>query len=116
MPRLTTPLAITLLALSTTPAMGGGDPAAGKEKSQTCTACHGPDGNGPNTQYPRLAGQYEDYLYHSLKAYKSGDRQNPIMAGMVSSLSDQDMQDLAAWYASRQGLQTLDLDRDADAE
>lgn len=118
MQRLTsvTPLAITLLALSTTPVLAGGNPAAGKEKSQTCAACHGSDGNSTNTQYPILAGQHESYLYQALKDYKSGDRQNPIMAGMVSSLSDQDMLDLAAYYARQQGLDTADLDRDAAAE
>lgn len=116
MPRITAPVAISLLALATTPATGAGNPAAGKEKSQTCAACHGPEGNGPNTQYPRLAGQHESYLYHSLKAYKSGDRQDPVMSGMVSGLSDQDMRDLAAFYASQEGLVTVDLDRDAAAE
>lgn len=116
MPRYTTPVAIALLALAATPAMGAGNPAAGKDKSQTCAACHGEDGNGTNTQYPRLAGQHESYLYHALKAYKSGGRQNAVMAGMVSSLSDQDMQDLAAYYAAQEGLETVSLDRDAAAE
>jgi len=116
MPRLITSLAITLLTVSAPPALGAGNPAAGKDKSQSCAACHGADGNGSNTQYPRLAGQYESYLYYSLRAYKSGDRQNPVMSGMVSGLSDQDMQDLAAYYASQEGLMTLDLDRDAAAE
>lgn len=116
MPRYTASIAIALLALSATPALGAGNPAAGKEKSQSCAACHGEDGNGTNTQYPRLAGQHESYLYHSLKTYKSGERQNAVMAGMVSSLSDQDMQDLAAYFASQEGLETVDLDRDAAAE
>lgn len=116
MQRFITPLAIALLTSSANVALAAGDAAAGKQKSQSCAACHGPEGNSDNTQYPRLAGQYADYLYHSLKAYKSGARQNAIMNGMVSALSDQDMQDLAAYYASQQGLATADLDRDAAAE
>jgi cytochrome c553 len=116
MPRLTAPIAISLLALAATPALGAGNPAAGKEKSQTCAACHGPDGNGSNTQYPRLAGQHESYLYHTLKTYKSGERENAVMSGMVSGLSDQDMRDLAAYYASQKGLTTIDLKRGAAAE
>lgn len=94
---------LALLALSTS-AMAAGDPGAGREKSQSCAACHGTDGNTDNPMYPRLAGQYESYLLHALKAYKSGDRKNAIMAGMVASLSEQDMADLAAYYAQQKGL------------
>lgn len=81
-----------------------GDPAAGEEKSQTCTACHGANGNSDNPMYPRLAGQYETYLLRALVDYKSGARKNPIMNGMVAGLSKEDMQDLAAYYASQEGL------------
>jgi cytochrome c553 len=99
-----------LLLILTGAAHAGGDAAAGKEKSAVCQACHGADGNGVDPQYPKLAGQYEDYLYHSLKAYKSGERANVIMAGFVANLTEEDMQDLAAYYA---GLETqlTDLDR-----
>lgn len=79
-----------------------GDPAAGAQKSQTCASCHGENGRSENTTYPMLAGQYESYLYQALKQYKSGERQNAVMSGMVSNLSDQDMQDLAAYYATRE--------------
>lgn len=92
-----------LLAL----ALGGaqaGDAAAGKQKSQACAACHGPDGNSPSALYPHLAGQYETYLLRALKDYKSGARKNAIMAGMVAALSEQDLEDLAAYYASQKGL------------
>ncbi|MGD8644484.1 MAG: cytochrome c [Chromatiales bacterium] len=81
-----------------------GDAAAGKQKSQTCAACHGPDGNSPNPIYPHLAGQYETYLLRALKDYKSGARKNAIMTGMVAALSDDDLEDLAAYYASQTGL------------
>ncbi|MBD3618317.1 MAG: cytochrome c [Chromatiales bacterium] len=96
-------LTAALLALAGT-AQAGGDPKAGRDKSQTCQACHGADGNADNPMYPRLAGQYETYLLRALLDYKSGDRNNAIMAGMVAGLSEQDMADLAAFYASQKGL------------
>lgn len=86
-----------------------GDAVAGKEKSQTCVACHGDTGVSPTPQFPIIAGQYKDYLYKSLKDYKAGVRKNPIMAGIVAALEDQDMQDLAAFYASQEGLGTISL-------
>ena len=89
--------------------MAGGDIAAGQEKSKTCVACHGEDGMSPTAQFPVIAGQYRDYLYQSLASYKSGQRKNPIMTGIVAALSDQDMQDLAAYYASLPGLHSIDL-------
>ncbi|MDX1443736.1 MAG: c-type cytochrome [Gammaproteobacteria bacterium] len=82
---------------------GTGDAIAGKEKSASCAACHGPDGNSPNPMYPILAGQHADYLVHSLKQYKSGARTNGVMAGMVAPLSEQDMKDIAAWFATQEG-------------
>ncbi len=98
-------IAGALLALSSA-AMAGGDAAAGKSKSTTCAACHGVDGNSTIPTNPRLAGQHEDYLVQSLQAYKSGARNSPIMAGMVAPLSDQDILDLAAYFASQTGLGT----------
>ena len=88
----------------TATAMAGGDITAGKEKSQTCVACHGENGVSATAQFPVIAGQYRDYLYQSLANYKAGKRKNPIMTGIVAALSDQDMQDLAAYYASLDGL------------
>jgi cytochrome c553 len=85
------------------PALAGGNPEAGKEKAAVCAGCHGIDGNSTIGANPRLAGQYESYLLQALKQYKSGQRQNILMAGMVANLSHQDMRDLAAWYASQQG-------------
>ncbi|KAB2928513.1 MAG: cytochrome c [Candidatus Contendobacter sp.] len=78
-----------------------GDAVAGKTKSTVCAACHGPDGNSSITLYPRLAGQYEDYLRKALQDYQAGKRNNPIMKGMVATLSEQDMADLAAFFASQ---------------
>ena len=94
----TTLLAIALVA---GPAVAGGDPLAGKEKAAVCAGCHGADGNSAIGANPRLAGQYESYLYHALRQYKDGNRKDILMSGMVANLSDQDMKDLAAWYASQ---------------
>ena len=79
----------------------------GKEKSVTCSACHGSDGNSNNKMYPRLAGQYKNYLIHSLKAYKSGSRQNAIMSGFAAGLSDQDIIDLSTYYSKQKGLNII---------
>ncbi|HXH02632.1 MAG TPA: c-type cytochrome [Candidatus Competibacteraceae bacterium] len=83
------------------PAPVRGNPKAGQKKAEACAACHGPDGNSTDPNFPRLAGQYEDYLAKALHDYKSGARKNPIMAGMAAPLSEQDIADLAAFFASR---------------
>lgn len=102
-----TSLSLGVLALvMTTGALAAGDPAAGKQKSQPCVACHAADGNSTNPQFPRLAGQYPDYLVKALKDYKSGERKNPIMAPFAANLSDRDMEDLAAYFAQQKGLNT----------
>lgn len=80
------------------------DPAAGREKSRTCAACHGPDGNSTAPDFPRLAGQHEDYLAKALNDYKSGARKNPIMAPQAANLSKRDIADLAAYFSQQQGL------------
>lgn len=74
--------------------------ARGKEKSVTCASCHGPDGNGDNVIYPKLAGQYESFLVQALKDYRSGGRKNAIMSGFAAGLSITDIEELSAWYAS----------------
>lgn len=77
-----------------------GDIEAGKAKSATCVACHGSAGISPTPVWPDLAGQKEQYLLAQLKAFKDGTRQNAQMAPMVANLSDEDMANLAAYYAS----------------
>ena len=85
-------------------ALAAGDVESGKQKSQACAACHGPDGNAPTgPDFPRLAGQHYDYLLKALRDYKSGVRKNPIMGGQASALSAQDMADLAAYFSSQKG-------------
>lgn len=78
-----------------------GNVEAGLEKSQACIACHGATGASDNVAFPMLAGQHADYLVHALKAYRSGERQNAIMNGQAAGLSDEDIQDLAAYYAAQ---------------
>lgn len=83
------------------------DPAKGKIVAETiCVACHGADGNSMTSANPHLAGQIEQYLYKQLTNFKSLDgkpaaRDNAIMAGMVAALSDEDMKNVAAWFASQ---------------
>lgn len=90
-----------LVMLAIGPAVAAaGDVEAGKALSATCAACHGEDGLAVQQIYPILAGQHESYLVHSLRAYRSGARQNAIMAGFATQLSDADIEDLAAFYAS----------------
>ncbi len=81
-----------------------GNPARGLEISQVCHACHGEDGNlALEDDYPIIAGQHFDYLIHSLRAYRSGDRDHAVMSSFARDLSDQDIRDLAAWYSRQDG-------------
>ncbi|MEK6663060.1 MAG: cytochrome c [Pseudomonadota bacterium] len=103
--KIQTLLAATLFSVAiSSPTWAAGDAAAGKEKSAACAACHGPDGNSTVPDFPKLAGQNGDYLSHTLKAYKTKARTNAIMNGQAANLSDQDIANLAAYYASQKGL------------
>lgn len=86
-----------------------GNASSGKEKAAVCEACHGTDGKSVDPSYPNLAGQYESYLTKALGDYRSGRRSDPVMAGMAANLSDQDIMDLAAWYASQDGLKDISI-------
>jgi len=81
-------------------AVNGTPPAV----TATCVACHGNDGVGITPDYPTLAGQHRDYIEHSLHAYKSGARKNPIMAGFATALTDADIKAIAAFFSSQKGL------------
>ncbi len=97
-------LLVFVLALAFAGAVqAGGSAAAGKAKAaQVCAACHGADGNKPVApENPILAGQHQDYLVKAMKDYKSGKRNNPNMKGFAAGLSGQDVEDLAAWFASQ---------------
>ncbi len=89
------------LVLFAAAAHAAGNPEAGKQKSQVCQSCHGVDGNSSNAQFPRLAGQYPDYLVQALSEYKSGARKNAIMAGFAANLSERDMEDIASYFAEQ---------------
>ena len=82
-------------------AQAEGDPEAGKTKSATCVACHSVDGNSVNPEWPKLAGQHEGYLIQQLLYFSDGERDNAVMKGMAANLTDQDREDLAAYYASQ---------------
>ena len=91
--------------LASAPVMAG-NAEAGKEKSKSCAACHGADGNSASPDFPKLAGQHADYIVKSLQGYKAGTRKNAIMAPMATPLSQRDIEDLAAYYSKQQGLVT----------
>ncbi|ODP97739.1 MULTISPECIES: c-type cytochrome [Salinivibrio] len=100
-------LALILTLLASASAWAQGDAEAGKAKANTCAACHGADGNSILPDYPNLAGQHANYIEKQLKEFKLGaqsggeqGRYNAVMAGMVAPLSEQDMADLAAYYAT----------------
>ena len=91
------------LALLLLPAVltAAGNIEAGKQKAATCIVCHGPDGNSSNPSWPNLAGQHAEYIKKQLLDYRSGGRKNDQMAPMAMILSDQDIDDLAAYYAAQ---------------
>ncbi len=88
------------LAIAGSTAIAGGDASAGKAKSMTCAGCHGASGISPNDLWPNLAGQKAGYLAKQIKAFRDGSRQDPMMTAMVKPLSDDDIENLAAYYAS----------------
>ena len=100
-------LVLAALASLSPVTMASGDAAAGQAKATTCESCHGKDGNSVDPKYPNLAGQHESYLVKALSDYRSGTRTNAIMGSFAKPLSNQDILDLAAWYASQVGLEDL---------
>ncbi|MEO8459211.1 MAG: cytochrome c [Dokdonella sp.] len=99
--KLTGALALVASLAIAGSAFAAGDIENGKKLATTCQACHGADGAAKtDPQYPRLAGQYPDYLARALHEYKAGDRKNPIMATFATNLSEQDMKDLAAYFSA----------------
>jgi len=100
-------LALILSLLASCSVWAQGSIEAGKAKSQTCVACHGADGNSQLAMYPKIAGQHAKYIEKQLKEFKLGmtsggkqGRVDPVMGGMAMPLSEQDMKDLAVYYAS----------------
>jgi cytochrome c553 len=111
MRRVSVSIAILIAVACASQAQAAGDYKRGLEKSQVCQSCHGRTGNESlQPSYPKLAGQHADYLIHALRGYRDGTRENAIMAGFASNLSDQDIADLAAWYSRQEGLSDLSID------
>jgi cytochrome c553 len=94
--RLTLALLLTMLASFAL----AGDPVKGKKKAMTCAACHGANGISPQDMWPNLAGQKQGYLISQLKMFRDGRRVNPMMTAMSKGLTDDDIANLAAYYAS----------------
>ena len=90
----------TALLFASSASMAG-DAAAGKAKSAICASCHGATGNSVNPLWPNLAGQKEQYLVKQIKAFRDGTRKDPMMAPMVAALSDDDIANLAAYFAAQ---------------
>jgi len=97
--------AAALLALAIPAYAASGDAEVGRKKSTPCAVCHGANGVSPSPEFPNLAGQHVDYLEAALRHYKNGKRKNPIMQAQVANLTQKDMLDLAAYFASQKGLQ-----------
>jgi cytochrome c553 len=104
--RLAFSIVLSGLAFSS-PVLGEGSAEEGQAKSTPCVACHGVNGNSANPEWPSLAGQSAPYIVKQLKAFKAGERQNPLMTPMAQPLSDDDIEDLAAYYSqqTRTGLE-----------
>jgi cytochrome c553 len=89
------------LLIFTANVFASGDPVAGKEKSAICAACHAADGNSTIPAWPKIAGQHEDYLYQQLLDFKSGKRENPQMLPILIPFNEEDLSNIAAFYASQ---------------
>jgi len=97
-----TRLFLATLSLALCVSAQAADPAAGAAKAkEVCMACHGMDGNSPSPDFPKIGGQYVDYLKKALRDYKGGARKNAIMAGFAGALSDKDIDNLAEHYAKQ---------------
>ena len=99
--KISTSCAILLLSgFFYTHAIAAGDAEAGKNKAAVCAGCHGLNGYSSNDLWPNLAGQKRGYLVQQIKAFRDGDRISEMMMPMVANLSDQDIEDLAAFYSA----------------
>jgi len=98
---MTRPVVVLLAGLLMSGAALAGDAAKGKAKAAVCSACHGANGISSNPLWPNLAGQKEQYLIKSIKGFRDGDRKDPSMAPMVANLSDDDIENLAAYFSQK---------------
>ena len=99
-------IAVCAMLALTGVSVAAGDAKAGKAKAVNCAGCHGLNGNSTNPAWPKLAGQHAGFIAKQLADFKSGKtRSDPLMAGQVANLSQQDMDDLGAYFASQTGSQ-----------
>ncbi len=103
-------VAVYLASLSGDTVAAAGPVRARLEAAAVCVACHGQNGISPSPSWPTLAGQHQDYLEHALNQYRNGTRQNSVMAPIVASLSDDDVELLARYYSRLDGLETSAVD------
>ncbi|HEX5765616.1 MAG TPA: c-type cytochrome [Woeseiaceae bacterium] len=94
-------LSILFAATARSEPLVEGSAEAGQARSVTCAACHGPDGNSVNPAWPSIAGQNAPYILKQLQAFKSGSRTDPLMTAQAMPLSEQEMRDLAVYYAGQ---------------
>jgi cytochrome c553 len=99
---LVSSLVLITLSLCVITAEAKGNVEEGRNKARACQVCHGQGGRSTNPTYPRLVGQHAKYIVKQLKAFKAGTRKDPIMNGMASTLTEQDMEDVAAFFESNQ--------------
>lgn len=105
-----TDVAAFLASLGSDTVEAGGGTAPAFDKAATCVACHGQNGIGLSPSWPTLAGQHEEYLVHALQQYRDGGRTDPVMMPQAAQLSDQDIELLAKYYSSLEGLETTRKD------
>lgn len=110
--KLTIKILLSLgLAISANNVLYAADKAAGETKAAACVACHGEKGIGKDAMYPTLAGQKPAYIVAQLKAFKAGTRKGPMMAPLAKSLSADDMNNIAAYFASVENTVQHDADK-----
>lgn len=102
--------AVLLGSWLSSPAFAQGDAAAGEAKAAVCAACHGADGKAIQPSYPNLAGQHPEYLAKQLKDYRDGNRVNALMSGQATNLTDEDIQDLAAYFGAMPKIENVAAD------
>ena len=117
MSRLITAAVVAIISVTSALAADYGDPAKAQSiANQICAACHGADGNSPLSMNPSLAGQHPEYLFKQLNEFKSGNRNNAVMMGMVAGLSAEDMRNLSAYYAAQRLSEAAAKDKDLVAQ
>ncbi|MGB1877501.1 MAG: c-type cytochrome, partial [Rhodospirillaceae bacterium] len=95
--------AAAFLLGATDAVLAKGNPERGKVLARDCFACHGPDGNSPSPVNPKIGGQHERYIFLALMQYLEGERKRSLMTGSVLGKTEQELEDIAAYYAAQPG-------------